>query len=94
MLFPGGQVFLDCQSIAEHHHQFLQLADDIGDEDWWMPSWIPVLAEPDAHYGLIVEAGHSEEKTPVLAYCETDDARPCAASLSSSHPECQAISMV
>ncbi|MFQ6200349.1 SMI1/KNR4 family protein, partial [Streptomyces sp. NPDC000405] len=71
-IFPGGEVFLDCQSIIDHHGNDLRIADDIGDEEWWMPSWIPVLAETDAHYGLILDAGQQDESVPVLAYRETD----------------------
>ncbi|WP_367046147.1 SMI1/KNR4 family protein [Streptomyces sp. Je 1-332] len=80
-IFPGGEVFLDCQSIVAHHRQFLRIAEDIGDEDWWKPSWVPVLAESDAHYGLTLDAGQTGESVPVLAYRETDYAKSYASSL-------------
>ncbi|MEU6611691.1 SMI1/KNR4 family protein [Streptomyces shenzhenensis] len=80
-IFPGGEVFLDCQSIIGHHGNDLRIADDIGDEEWWMPSWIPVLAETDAHYGLILDAGQQDGSVPVLAYRETDYPKRYASSL-------------
>ncbi|MFC9594862.1 SMI1/KNR4 family protein [Streptomyces sp. NPDC056944] len=83
-LFPGGEVFLDCASIAERHGRNLRIAADIGDEDWWLPTWIPVLAEADAHYGLLLDTGGSREgAAPVLVYRETDYARRYAPSLGS-----------
>ncbi|MGN9821805.1 SMI1/KNR4 family protein [Streptomyces sp. SD11] len=82
-IFPGGEVFLDCQSIIDRHQQFLRIADDNGDGDWWKPSWIPVLAETDAHYGLLLDVGQADESVPVpvLAYRETDYAKHYASSL-------------
>ncbi|MCW8103149.1 SMI1/KNR4 family protein [Streptomyces tauricus] len=82
-IFPGGEVFLDCQSIIDRHQQFLRIADGIEDDDWWKPSWIPVLAETDAHYGLLLDVGHADESAPVpvLAYRETDYATHYASSL-------------
>ncbi|CAM5504930.1 hypothetical protein GCM10010222_64900 [Streptomyces tanashiensis] len=81
-LLPGGEVFLDCASIAERHAQHLRIATDIGDEDWWPPAWIPVLAEADAHYGLLLDTGGRREgAAPVLFYSETDYAKVYAPSL-------------
>ncbi|WP_155056125.1 SMI1/KNR4 family protein [Streptomyces blattellae] len=80
-IFPGGEVFLDCQSIIDRHGNHLRIADHIGDEDWWQPSWIPVLAEVDAHYGLVLDAGQRDGSVPVLAYRETDYPKRYAASL-------------
>ncbi|MEV4426427.1 SMI1/KNR4 family protein [Streptomyces sp. R-07] len=84
-LFPGGEVFLDCASIAERYRRHLAIAADIGDEDWWLPTWIPVLAEVDAHYGLLLDAGAATAEAavsaPVLVYRETDYARAYAPSL-------------
>ncbi|MEU0398222.1 hypothetical protein ABZ208_36815 [Streptomyces sp. NPDC006208] len=68
-------MFLDCQGIIDQHQTCLRIADDIGDADWWKPSWIPVLAEADAHYGLILDAGQGEGTAPLLAYRETDYAK-------------------
>ncbi|MFE0178883.1 SMI1/KNR4 family protein [Streptomyces sp. NPDC059002] len=80
-IFPGGEVFLDCQSIIDHHRQFLRIADDIGDEDYWKSSWIPILAEADGHYGLLLDAGQADGSGPVSAYRETDYAKRHASSL-------------
>ncbi|MFD7168484.1 SMI1/KNR4 family protein [Streptomyces violascens] len=77
-LFPGGEVFLDCQSIIDRHRQFLRIADEIDDEDWWMPSWVPVLAEADSHHGLLLD---TDQAARVLAYRESDYAKVYAASL-------------
>lgn len=54
---------------------------DIGDEDWWKPSWIPVLAKADAHYGLVLEAGQQDGTAALLAYRETDYAKHFTSSL-------------
>ncbi|MEV2210481.1 SMI1/KNR4 family protein [Streptomyces sp. NPDC050997] len=81
MIFPGGEVFLDCQSIIDRHRNNLRIADDIGDEDWWQSSWIPVLAEPDAHYGLVLDARQRDGSVPLLAYRETDYPKKYASSL-------------
>jgi cell wall assembly regulator SMI1 len=80
-IFPGGEMFLDCRSIVDRYQNNLRVAEDIGDEDWWEPSWIPVLAEADAHYGLILDAGQRDESVPVLAYRETDYPKRYASSL-------------
>ncbi|MFJ2767619.1 SMI1/KNR4 family protein [Streptomyces sp. NPDC087300] len=80
-IFPGGEVFLDCQGIIDRYQNHLRIADDIGDEDWWKPSWIPALAETDAHYGLLLDAGHPGGTVPVLRFRETDNAKAYASSL-------------
>ncbi|MFM9582458.1 SMI1/KNR4 family protein [Streptomyces caniscabiei] len=80
-LFPGGEVFLDCQSTINQYQDCLRIAHDIGDEDWWKPSWVPVLAEADAHYGMILDAGQTDGSIPVLAYRETEYAKAYASSL-------------
>ncbi|WP_406058897.1 SMI1/KNR4 family protein [Streptomyces sp. NBC_01077] len=82
-LFPGAEVFLDCARIADRYRNHRRIAEDIGDADWWLPSWIPVLAVADAHYGLLLDAGRSESgaPAPVLAFRETDHAGVHAPSL-------------
>ncbi|MEU9735180.1 SMI1/KNR4 family protein [Streptomyces sp. NPDC048002] len=80
-IFPGGEVFLDCRRIVDRYQNNLRVAEEIGDEDWWEPSWIPVLAEADAHYGLILDAGQRDGSVPVLAYRETDYPKRYASSL-------------
>jgi cell wall assembly regulator SMI1 len=80
-IFPGGEVFLDCQRIFDQHQDCLRIADDIGDEDWWKPSWIPVLAKADAHYGLLLKAGQQDGAASLLAYRETDYAKHFTSSL-------------
>ncbi|MFJ8060954.1 SMI1/KNR4 family protein [Streptomyces sp. NPDC096142] len=80
-MFPGGEVFLDCQSTINRYRDYLRIAHDIGDEDWWKPSWIPVLAAADGHYGVILDAGQTDGSIPVLAYRETAYAKVYASSL-------------
>ncbi|MGW3635901.1 SMI1/KNR4 family protein [Streptomyces sp. NPDC005122] len=80
-IFPAGMVCLDCGSSIDHHRQFLRIADDIGDTDYWNPSWIPVLAAADGHYGLLLDAGRADGNGMVLYYSETEYAKFHAASL-------------
>ncbi|MEU2243837.1 SMI1/KNR4 family protein [Streptomyces sp. NPDC018338] len=74
-IFPTAEVFLDCRAIADRYRNSLRVAKEIGDEDWWRPSWIPVTAA-DGHYGLLLDATTGA----VLAYTETDDPRRYAPS--------------
>ncbi len=80
-LFPGGEVFLDCRRITGLYQNNIRIAHEIGDPDWWELSWIPVVAEADAHYGLILDAGQRDGSVPVLAYRETDYPKRYASSL-------------
>ncbi len=80
-LFPGGEVFLDCRSITTLYRNNIRIADEIGDTDWWAPSWIPIVAQPDSHHGLVLDTGQGRGADPVLAYHETDYPKPHAASL-------------
>jgi cell wall assembly regulator SMI1 len=67
-IFPAVELFLDCHGIADRYRTCLRVAEEVGDEDWWRPSWIPVTAA-DGHYGLLMDATTGA----VLAYTETDD---------------------
>ncbi len=80
-IFPGGEIFLDCQSIEESRRDFLDFASDIGDEEWWRASWIPITTRYDGHYGLILDSSHGSNFA-ILEYSESDFARMYATSLS------------
>ncbi|MFJ3880808.1 SMI1/KNR4 family protein [Streptomyces sp. NPDC090077] len=81
LIFPGGAAFLDCRRIIENHQQFLAIAHDIDDEDWWKPTWIPVVAYFDGHNGLALESETHDATLPVLSYSESDYAKTYASSL-------------
>ncbi|MCX5199769.1 molybdenum cofactor biosysnthesis protein MoeA [Streptomyces sp. NBC_00249] len=80
-IFPRDMVFLDCQRIISNHRDFLHIAGDIGDEDWWKPTWIPILAHFDSHSGLTMDAGMHGATSPLLSYSESDYPRPHSPSL-------------
>jgi cell wall assembly regulator SMI1 len=68
-IFPFGKVFLGCEGIARQRAWYLRMAAEAGDEDYWKPSWLPVIEMSDAPYGYAIEAsGHA--KSPVWQYVE------------------------
>ncbi|MFD7947784.1 hypothetical protein ACFV5K_33515, partial [Streptomyces sp. NPDC059744] len=74
-------VFLFARLNIPPHQTPPPSAVHTGEPDWWKPSWIPVLAEADAHYGMILEAGQGDGTAPLLTYRETDYAKDFASSL-------------
>ncbi|MEE1930331.1 SMI1/KNR4 family protein [Streptomyces sp. TRM 70351] len=73
-LFPDGCVFLGCEEIAREHADYLHIAEDMGDEDYWKPQWIPVVQLSDVPEGLLIDA----ETGGMMSFAEgsTPDAFP------------------
>ena len=80
-IFPFGKAFLSSQEMVAHRADYLHIAADIGDDDYWKPSWIPVIEMPDAPYGFLLDAKSEGESFPVLSYAEGSYPRPYAPSL-------------
>lgn len=72
VLLPGGLRFLGCEEIARQHAEYLHIARDIGDEEYWRPSWIPVMAKSDGPYGVILDARNAPGPSPLLRFDEGD----------------------
>ncbi|MGW7008839.1 SMI1/KNR4 family protein [Streptomyces sp. NPDC054933] len=68
-IFPGGKVFLDCQSIARQYTEHLHLSRELGDEGEWEPQWIPVVELGDAPYGYAIDASGPPD-APLVEYGE------------------------
>ncbi|MFE9606573.1 SMI1/KNR4 family protein [Streptomyces hokutonensis] len=80
-IFPLGKALLSSQEMIEHRADYLGVAEDIGDEDYWKPSWIPVVETLDAPYGFLLDMQGEGNVYPVLSYREGSYPRPYAPSL-------------
>ncbi|MGJ5756649.1 cell wall assembly regulator SMI1 [Streptomyces puniciscabiei] len=72
VIFPDGMRFLGCQEIADQYADYLHIAGDIQDDDYWKPWWIPVAAKSDGPYGIILDAQTSYDPSPLLKFREGD----------------------
>lgn len=72
VIFPGGMRFLGCKEIADWHAEYLHIARDIGDDDYWKSQWIPVMEQSDAPYGIILDAQNPPGSPPLLRFSEGD----------------------
>jgi cell wall assembly regulator SMI1 len=81
LLFPVGRAFHGCKEIARRHGNYLHIAQDIDDEDYWKPEWLPVVETSDAPYGLILDSGPPGGNTPVLRFSEGSYPAPYLPSL-------------
>lgn len=82
VIFPDGKVFHGCEEIMRQHAEYLHMARDMGDEDYWKPSWIPIVEKSDAPYGFILDAEQREGISPILSFSESSYPTPYASSLS------------
>ena len=80
-IFPAGKAFLSSQDMIAHRADYLHIAADIGDEDYWKPSWIPIIEAPDAPYGFLLDMNEEGNGFPVLSFREGSYPRPYAPSL-------------
>jgi hypothetical protein len=60
---------------------YLRIAADIGDEDYWKPSWIPVIEMLDTPYGFLLDVKREGNGFPVLSFSEGSYPLPYAPSL-------------
>ncbi|MGW6882630.1 SMI1/KNR4 family protein [Streptomyces goshikiensis] len=81
IIFPESGIFLDSKRIADSCQNFLQIAADIADEDWWKPTWIPITGHFDGHAGLILDIGPDGSECQILRYSESNFAKPLSVSL-------------
>ncbi|MFF9028703.1 SMI1/KNR4 family protein [Streptomyces iakyrus] len=72
VVFPGGMRFLGCKEIAHRHAEYLYIARDIGDDEYWKSPWIPVMEQSDAPYGIILDAQNPSGPPPLLRFSEGD----------------------
>nr|WP_237501117.1 SMI1/KNR4 family protein [Streptomyces sp. SID8381] len=72
LIFPGGMKFLGCKEIIVHYVDYLRIAQDIGDTEYWKPSWIPIAAQNDAPYGIILDTQSGYNPPPLLRFSEGD----------------------
>ncbi|WNM33664.1 SMI1/KNR4 family protein [Streptomyces sp. Li-HN-5-11] len=72
VIFPDGMRFLGCKEIADRHANYLHIARDIGDDDYWKSPWIPIAEKGDAPYGIILDAQASHDLLPLLRFSEGD----------------------
>ncbi len=80
-VFPFGKAFLSSREMIAHRADYLHIAADIGDEDYWKPSWIPVIEMLDAPYGFLLDMKAEGNSFPVLSFSEGSYPRPYAPSL-------------
>ncbi|MGQ4434408.1 SMI1/KNR4 family protein [Streptomyces sp. SAS_260] len=80
-IFPSGKAFLSSQEMVAHRADYLRIAADIDDEDYWKPSWVPVIEMPDAPYGFLLDMKSEGESSPILSFAEGSYPRPYAPSL-------------
>jgi cell wall assembly regulator SMI1 len=64
--------FLGCGEIADHYVDYLHIARDIQDDDYWKPWWIPFAARSDGPYGIILNAESSCDLPSLLKFREGD----------------------
>ncbi|MEV7392872.1 SMI1/KNR4 family protein [Streptomyces sp. NPDC091215] len=80
-VFPLGKAFLSSREMIAHRADYLHIAAEIGDEDYWQPSWIPVIEALDAPYGFLLDMKGEGNSFPVLSFSEGSYPRPYAPSL-------------
>ncbi|MCX4818061.1 SMI1/KNR4 family protein [Streptomyces sp. NBC_01239] len=80
-IFPFGKAFLGSQEMVAHRADYLHIAADIGDKDYWEPSWIPVIETPDAPYGFLLDMKSEGDGFPILSFAEGSYPHPYAPSL-------------
>ncbi|KUN73331.1 hypothetical protein AQJ46_08980 [Streptomyces canus] len=72
IVLPGGMRFLGCEDVARRRSEYLHIAQDIGDDEYWRPSWIPVMEKSDGPYGVILDAQNAPGPPPLLTFDEGD----------------------
>ena len=72
IVLPGGMRFLGCEEVARRRAEYLHIAQDIGDAEYWRPSWIPVMEKSDGPYGVILDARNPPGPPPLLTFDEGD----------------------
>jgi cell wall assembly regulator SMI1 len=82
MIFPGSMRFLGCKEIADEHADYLHIARDIGDDEYWKSPWIPIMEKSDGPYGIILNSETFSDPLPLLRFREGDYPSPFLSSLS------------
>ncbi|WP_369030837.1 SMI1/KNR4 family protein [Streptomyces adonidis] len=72
VIFPGGMRFLGCKEMAGRHAEYLHIAQDIGDDEYWQSPWIPIMEKSDGPYGVILDAQNPPGPPPLLTFSEGD----------------------
>ncbi|MFJ9121354.1 SMI1/KNR4 family protein [Streptomyces sp. NPDC102394] len=70
LILPGNYAFRSCEEIWNKYRFYLRSAEELGDEEYWKPSWLPVAEAFDSPDGLIVVAGESADDAPLLRFAE------------------------
>jgi hypothetical protein len=81
VVFPSGKAFLSSREMIARRADYLRIAADIGDEDYWKPSWIPVIEMLDTPYGFLLDVKREGNGFPVLSFSEGSYPLPYAPSL-------------
>lgn len=82
LVLPGNYAFRSCEEIWNKYRFYLRSAEEMGDEEYWKPSWIPVAEAFDSPDGLIVVAEDSAPDAPLLRFAEYYHPSPYLPSLS------------
>jgi cell wall assembly regulator SMI1 len=82
LVLPGNYAFRSCEEIWNQYRFYLGNAEELGDEECWKPSWIPVAEAFDSPDGLIVVAEDSAGAAPLLQFAEYYHPSPYLPSLS------------
>ncbi|MFJ9351966.1 SMI1/KNR4 family protein [Streptomyces sp. NPDC101237] len=82
LVLPGNYAFRSCEEIWNKYRFYLRSAEELGDDEYWKPSWIPVAEAFDSPDGLIVIAQNSAGGAPLLRFSEYYHSSPYLPSLS------------
>ncbi|MDQ0908475.1 hypothetical protein QFZ22_004460 [Streptomyces canus] len=72
VIFPDGMRFLGCREMADQHAEYLHIARDIGDGDYWKVPWIPIMEKSDGPYGILLDRQNPPGSPSLLSYSEGD----------------------
>ncbi|MEV0928819.1 SMI1/KNR4 family protein [Streptomyces spongiicola] len=78
-ILPGGMDLLSARKISMYRNRYLVIAEEIADDDWWKPQWLPFAQRFEGREGYLLDA--SNPTCPVLKYTEADYPRMVAPSL-------------
>ena len=81
IIFPDGMRFLGCKEIAGRHAEYLHIAGDIGDSDYWKTPWIPIMETSDGPYGILLDTQNPPGSSSLLSFSEGDYPSPYLPSL-------------
>ncbi|MFE3858091.1 SMI1/KNR4 family protein [Streptomyces griseorubiginosus] len=82
LVLPGNYAFRSCEEIWNKYRFYLSSAEDLGDDGYWKPSWIPVAEAFDSPDGIIVVGEDPAGATPLLRFAEYYHPSPYLPSLS------------